>query len=198
MHSKYPVLVAALTTLALSFGATALPQAEDEFPPPETAPELQPQQDPSDPTLEPGEDPGAQPGPGQSMPEEQQLPEEEMQPQEPPPAQTEPGRTDSSQPGTPSSAAAVAPIEDRKIEQFADAYVAVQAIQQQASTELQNAADPAQADKVQATAEANMIAAVERSGLQVAEFNQIAQTMAVDTDVRSRVAAQLQKRSGRP
>ena len=39
-----------------------------------------------------------------------------------------------------------------------------------------------------------MIAAVERSGLQVPEFNKIVERMASDTEVRSRVAAKLQER----
>jgi hypothetical protein len=95
------------------------------------------------------------------------------------------GATDSSTAG---------PIEDKKIEQFADAYVAVQTIQQKAAAELQSAKDPAQADKVKATAESDMIAAVERTGLQVPEFNRIVERMASDTEVRSRVAAKLQER----
>lgn len=86
------------------------------------------------------------------------------------------------------------PIEDKKIEQFADAYMAVQTIQQKAAAQLQSAKDPAQADKVKASAESEMIAAVERTGLQVPEFNQIIERMASDTEVRSRVAAKLQER----
>ena len=72
--------------------------------------------------------------------------------------------------------------------------MAVQTIQQKAATELQGAKDPAAADKVKATAESDMIAAVERSGLQVPEFNKIVERMASDTEVRSRVAAKLQER----
>jgi cytoskeletal protein RodZ len=86
------------------------------------------------------------------------------------------------------------PIEDKKIEQFADAYMAVQTIQQKAAAQLQSAKDPAQADKVKQTAESDMIAAVERTGLQVPEFNKIVERMASDTEVRSRVAAKLQER----
>ena len=93
-------------------------------------------------------------------------------------------------------AATAGPIEDKKIEQFADAYLAVQTIQQKAAAELQSAKDPQAADKVKANAESDMIAAVERSGLQVPEFNKIVERMASDTEVRSRVAAKLQERSG--
>jgi hypothetical protein len=97
---------------------------------------------------------------------------------------------------TDTTGATAGPIEDKKIEQFADAYLAVQTIQQKAASELQSAKDPQQADKVKATAESDMIAAVERSGLQVPEFNRIVERMASDTEVRSRVAAKLQERSG--
>lgn len=106
-----------------------------------------------------------------------------------------PGATDEPAPGSTTDATA-GPIEDKKIEQFADAYLAVQTIQQKAATQLQSAKDPQQADKVKATAESDMIAAVERSGLQVPEFNRIVERMASDTEVRSRVAAKLQERSG--
>jgi hypothetical protein len=99
-------------------------------------------------------------------------------------------------PGADAAASTAGPIEDKKIEQFANAYVAVQTIQQKAAVELQGAKDPQQADKVKATAESDMIAAVERSGLQVPEFNKIVERMASDNEVRSRVAAKLQERTG--
>jgi uncharacterized protein DUF4168 len=95
-----------------------------------------------------------------------------------------------------SSATTAGPIEDKKLDQFADAYLAVQTIQQKAATELQSAKDPQAADKVKQTAESDMIAAVERSGLQVPEFNKIVERMASDTEMRSRVAAKLQERNG--
>jgi hypothetical protein len=49
---------------------------------------------------------------------------------------------------------------------------------------------------VKATAESDMIAAVEKSGLKVDEFNSIVQTMTADASVRERVAAKLQERQG--
>jgi hypothetical protein len=118
-----------------------------------------------------------------------------------PPTQTddEPATDEQTAPGAttePATGATAGPIEDKKIEQFADAYLAVQTIQQKAAAELQSAKDPQQADKVKASAETDMIAAVERSGLQVPEFNRIVERMASDTEVRSRVAAKLQERSG--
>jgi DNA primase len=95
-----------------------------------------------------------------------------------------------------SNAAASTTISDQKIEQFADAYVAVQTIQEKAATQLQTAKEPAQADQVKAKAESDMIAAVEKSGLKVDEFNMIVETMTANADVRERVAAKLQERQG--
>lgn len=89
-----------------------------------------------------------------------------------------------------------AQIDQRKVEQFADAYVQVQTIQQKANAELESATDPAQAEEVKTTAQSDMIAAVERSGLQVEEFNQIVASMAADPELRSRVSAEVQKRVG--
>ena len=104
---------------------------------------------------------------------------------------------DQATPATPSTdSAAAANITDEKIEKFADAYVAVQTIQEKAATDLQTAKDPAQADQVKANAESDMIAAVEKSGLNVDEFNQIVETMTANADVRERVAAKLQERQG--
>jgi hypothetical protein len=94
------------------------------------------------------------------------------------------------------SSAPTAAISDQKIEQFADAYVAVQTIQQKAASDLQTAKEPAQADQVKQKAESDMIAAVEKSGLKVDEFNHIVESMTANADVRERVAAKLQERQG--
>jgi len=141
----------------------------------------------------------------------QEPPGEPADQQDLPPTTTDdqsaPGATtDEQEPSSPGAATApgpastdattAGPIEDKKLDQFADAYLAVQTIQQKAATELQSAKDPQAADKVKQTAESDMIAAVERSGLQVPEFNKIVERMASDTEMRSRVAAKLQERSG--
>jgi hypothetical protein len=88
------------------------------------------------------------------------------------------------------------PVDQTKVEQFADAYVQVQTIQQKANADLQTATDPSQADQLKTSAQTDMIAAVERSGLQIEEFNEIVASMAADTELRSRVSAEVQKRIG--
>jgi hypothetical protein len=111
------------------------------------------------------------------------------------PTQAQDPSATSRSPSAPATADANA-LDDQKLDQFANAYMEVQTIQQKASAELQSTTDPAAADKVKTTAETDMIAAVERSGLQVEEFNQIVESMASNVEVRNRVAAKLQERSG--
>ncbi|HEX7115587.1 MAG TPA: DUF4168 domain-containing protein [Steroidobacter sp.] len=118
--------------------------------------------------------------------------EDTMQPSQSTGQSTQPGQ----QGMQPPAASQGEPISDEKIEKFADAYISVQTIQQKASQDLQSAATPEEADKVKTAAESEMVAAVERSGLEVPEFNRIVETMASDANVRSRVAAKLQERMG--
>jgi len=122
------------------------------------------------------------------------------------PAVTEaPAQTDSTTATAPDATSpapapqtAQTPINEQKIEQFADAYVAVQNIQMKASKELDaaSAADPAKQQQTQAAVESEMIAAVEQSGLKLEEFNSIVQTMTADADLRARVVAEIRERTG--
>jgi len=88
------------------------------------------------------------------------------------------------------------PVAEAKVDQFATAYVAVQAIQSKASQQLSATSDVTKANAVKEAAEGEMIKAVERSGLQVDEFNQIAQLMTSDEGLRTRVIEKVQQRSG--
>jgi hypothetical protein len=93
----------------------------------------------------------------------------------------------------PSNTVASTPVTDAKIDQFATAYVAVQQIQAKTSEQLSTTTDVAKANEVKAAAETEMIKAVEKSGLQVDEFNQIAQLMASDETLRSKVITKVQE-----
>lgn len=88
------------------------------------------------------------------------------------------------------------PIDDQKIEQFATAYVAVQEIQARSADKLNNATDPAKQQQDQAAVENEMIAAVEKSGLKLEEFNSIVQTMTADANLRARVVGKIRERTG--
>ncbi len=85
-------------------------------------------------------------------------------------------------------------IEEKKVDQFAAAFVAVQDIQAQAAQQLSNTTDEQLATQVKAAAEKQMIAAVEREGLQIEEFNRIADLLNTDLTLRSKVAEKVEKR----
>ena len=90
---------------------------------------------------------------------------------------------------------ATAAVDDSKLEKFADAYVAIQGLQKEAATAPSNTADASAAQQKQAELQGKMADAVQKSGLQVNEFNQIAQAMVTDVDLRQRVIAKVQQRS---
>lgn len=118
---------------------------------------------------------------------------QQREPEPPTTSPTEPGVTQAPDAATPGSAA----IDDKKIDQFADAYVAVQKIQANAASELDAAAgDPEKQQATQAKVENEMIAAVERTGLKLEEFNGIVQTMQADSNLRQRVVAKIRERMG--
>jgi Domain of unknown function (DUF4168) len=170
MSLRTNALVAACAAFGCSFALAAF--AQEPPPPDETDPTSQADPSTADPATEPAEDPATS---GDVE---------------------EPAQQDPAQATSPDATATTEAIPDEKINQFADAYLAVQTIQQKAATELQSAKDPEQANKVKAAAESDMIAAVERTGMQVPEFNRIVEMMASNNEVRSRVAAKLQERSG--
>ena len=88
----------------------------------------------------------------------------------------------------------VAPLEDKKLDQFADAYLAIEQIHVKTASELKQTQDADAANKVKAQAEARIIEAVERSGLRLDEFNQIADLMVLDADLRQKIASRVQER----
>ncbi len=75
-------------------------------------------------------------------------------------------------------------VEEAHLDQFAEAFLAVQEIQVEASEELQGAGDEAEAQDVQRRAQEDMVEAVLETGLSVEEYNQIAQLMNSDPEVR--------------
>jgi Domain of unknown function (DUF4168) len=97
-------------------------------------------------------------------------------------------------PATAEPAPSTVQIDEKKVDQFAAAFVAVQDIQAQAAQQLSSATDETQATQVKASAEKQMIAAVEREGLQVEEFNQIADLLSTDVALRSKVVEKVEKR----
>lgn len=100
---------------------------------------------------------------------------------------------ESAAPGSPQPSAAAA-VPEEKINQFAEAYVAVEGIQTQAAQQISSAADQEAANAVKVNAETEMIKAVERSGLKVEEFNEIVQAMTADVQLRTKVVEKIEQR----
>lgn len=98
------------------------------------------------------------------------------------------------QPAETATAAPAVQIEEKKVDQFAAAFVAVQDIQAKTARQLDTATSEQQATQVKAEAEKQMIAAVEREGLQVEEFNQIAGLLSTDVALRTKVVEKVEKR----
>lgn len=89
---------------------------------------------------------------------------------------------------------AAAPLEDKKLDQYADAFLGIEQIQVEASAQLDKAENEAAAVAIKEKAEGAIIEAIERSGLKLDEFNQITEVAAVDNDVRRRIADRVEKR----
>lgn len=88
----------------------------------------------------------------------------------------------------------VAPLDEKKLDQFANAYLAIEEIHAKAAKALESTTSPESANKVKADAEAQIIQAVEQSGLRLEEFNQIAELMTVDVQLREKIASRVQER----
>lgn len=109
-----------------------------------------------------------------------QLPEQDPTPAPPPEASPVPPEA--------------APLQEEKLDQFADAYLAIEEIEKAASAELSTAKDPSTASEIKAKAEERILSAVERSGLRLDEFNQIAELAAVDAALRMKLADKVERR----
>ena len=106
-----------------------------------------------------------------------QVPEEEI----PPPSAT---------PVPPEAA----PLEDKKLDQYADAFVDIEQIEVEASAALKGAEDATAALAIKEKAEGAIIEAIERSGLKLDEFNQITEVATLDQDVRRKITDRVEKR----
>lgn len=86
-------------------------------------------------------------------------------------------------------------VTDTKLNQFADAYVAVQKVQKEASTQLSANADAAKTQQVQSDAQVRIADAIQKNGLQLDEYNQIAQLINADDDLRTRAVERIQQKA---
>lgn len=111
-----------------------------------------------------------------------QLPEG---PPTPPPQTAPPERTPSKE-----------PLDETKIDRFADAYVVIEEIQRNTAEELSEITDSRQASLKKQEADKRMNEAIRRVGLDPAEFDRIAQRMASDDALKKKIADEVAQRRG--
>ncbi|MCC5869432.1 MAG: DUF4168 domain-containing protein [Gammaproteobacteria bacterium] len=87
-------------------------------------------------------------------------------------------------------------IDDATLDQFANAFLEVQTIQTSASQEMEQVTDQAQAQDIQQRAQDEMVQAVIDTGLSVEDYNQIAQQMNTDAELREDIMARLEEQRG--
>lgn len=85
-------------------------------------------------------------------------------------------------------AATAASFSDVELKSFAQARQSVDAIRTKISTQMQNAQDPQEAQKLQEEANMKMIAAVEAAGLSREKYNEIAQAAMNDPALAKKLA----------
>lgn len=107
------------------------------------------------------------------------------QPQQP--AQQAPG-------GQPQTQAPAMDVSEDQVEDFVDAYMAVQGINQEYTQKLQNVEDPDKATEMQQEAQTKMQEAVSDTGLSISEYQQIAQAAGQDEELRNQIEEELTSR----
>lgn len=88
-----------------------------------------------------------------------------------------------------------ATIDEAKLDKFVSAYSEVLLLQKEANEKQTTTADAAANQALANETQSKMSSAVQRSGLEIAEFNQIAEQMLKDETLRNRVASKMQVRN---
>jgi transcription initiation factor IIF auxiliary subunit len=94
----------------------------------------------------------------------------------------------------PATTSTTANIDEAKLDKFVSAYSEVLQLQKEANEKQTTSADASASQALATETQTKMTTAVQRSGLEIDEFNQIAQQMLKDEDLRSRIAAKMQVR----
>ena len=87
---------------------------------------------------------------------------------------------------------AIQPVTDAEIDQFIAANTEVATIAQSANQQLQQAEDQASAQQIQATAQEQMVAAIQEEGLTPTRFTQIVQLARADENLANKLRAKME------
>lgn len=97
--------------------------------------------------------------------------------------------------GTPGMGApASATVDDAKFDDFVEAFVAVQEINDELSGQLTEAPDPETAHELQQQAQQEMVVAIEEEGISVEEYNEIVMALRHDQELNQRLHQSLSTR----
>lgn len=88
------------------------------------------------------------------------------------------------------------PLDEAKIDRFADAYVVVEEIQRDTAEQLSEITDSKEASRKKQDADKRVNDAIRRVGLDPAEFDRIAQRMASDDALKKKIAEEVAQRRG--
>ena len=80
-------------------------------------------------------------------------------------------------------------VSEKQVDNFVDAYVAVQLIGQQYKSQIQSAGDKAKAQELQQQARGEMKSAITETGLELDEYKQIAMAANKNETLRNRISA---------
>lgn len=87
-----------------------------------------------------------------------------------------------------------AQIDEEQLGRYADAHLSVEAIRAEAAARVAEAKDARSINEIRARAEGEILHAIERSGLTLDEFNQIAELEKVDDELRERIERNIARR----
>lgn len=88
------------------------------------------------------------------------------------------------------------PLDESKIDRFADAYIVVEEIQRDTAEQLSEITDSREASRKKLDADKRVNEAIRRAGLEPAEFDRIAQRMASDDSLKKKIAQEVAQRRG--
>ena len=85
-------------------------------------------------------------------------------------------------------------IDEKKIDQMATAYIAIEEIRTRATAELAKAEDQQGAMQIIQNAQHAIVRAVERTGLDLREFNRLSELAELDPTLNARIVARVKER----
>lgn len=114
---------------------------------------------------------------------------QQQPPQEQPPQEQQPPQEEQTQPMPQEQE--VPDVSEEQIDQFVEAHIAVNDVREEYTDQLQEAEDQEEAQQLQQEANQAMTSAIEDTGMDVEEYEEVAMAVNADPDVRNEVMERL-------